>query len=199
MKMFTDIIPHTGWGRVLFLLFLNRIFAVVWFSTQKFLGFFVNFFENFEKGCFNISSNQGWASFCVENVFYFLSIFLNIGVFEIAIVWLLVYCVFRFTRNRNFIGKDFFWVSVVASAILYLTHILASYLYGDLKVSFFAVTMFFACSLSAYFIFKFPDGEKELPKEYLKRLFSVLLKSKLVWGVLLCCFFINFLSGIIHC
>ena len=191
MKNFSNIIPSTNWGRSIFMLFLNRVFfgfiVLPYYLFDIFS--FSDFFQDLKRGCFNISEGCGWFYFTLEVLFAVIERFINIGFFEISIVWLLVYCVFRFTRNRKFVGNDFFWISVITCGIEYLTHIVASYFYGEINVGFVEVTMFLACSISAYYIFRLPEAEQELPKVYLMRLISSLIKSKIVWC--LCIFYIT--------
>ncbi len=192
MKEFFEIIPKTHWGRAIFLLFLTQIFSSAVASFEYFIINFSGILENVQNGCAKISNEIGWGAFFVKFIVYVVAQIINIGVFEIMIVWLLVYCVFRFRHNRDLVGGDFFWISVITVAIQYLGHIIASGMNGDISVNIASVVVFLFCALVAYKIFNLPTSAKSLPKDYLKLLTKTLVKSKMflcVWFIYLCLIF----------
>ena len=195
MNKFSQIIPNSYWGRAIFLLLINRVFMAIITPLEMSVSNIFKFSTSVEQ-FFSGTANVDKGSLFFDFFFYLLGSFVNIAVFEMMIVWLLVYVCFRFTRNRNFIGRDFFWISVITFAIQYLTHIVASVSGGELSVNFTLVFAFFVCSYFAWLLFKIPAKEKEEPRVYLKRFSSILCKSKWFYIFVFIYMIVDFLSFI---
>ena len=198
MNKFSQIIPNSYWGRAIFLLFINRVFMAMINPLELCISNISKLSTSVEQ-FFYSTANIDMGRFFFDFIFYLLGSFVNIAVFEMMIVWLLVYVCFRFTRNRNFIGYDFFWISVITFAIQYLTHIVASGFGSEITVNFTLVFAFFVCSYFAWILFKIPAKEKEEPKVYLKRFFGILCKSKWFYIFVIIYIVANFFSLMYFC
>lgn len=181
------LLPQTLFGRAVFLLFCVQAFVVFFVNFRRFLYYVISLCQSGfdtikERVSFAIETSdvgKVLLTNLLANIVDDIPTFITFG-FELAIVWMLVYVVFRFSRNRQPTPKDFFVVSVVAATIQNLTYVFVNLFNGDFEnISVSSIFIFLFCVIVAHIVFSRPITEnKVLPKEYICALCKYLLKNR---------------------
>lgn len=176
MEKFKPIIPHTLWGRAIFLLCLVQ--GVLWLVFSPLL-VFARILPRFWDDGFNAKLagfyladiSLQWAGSVLSDFSTALS-----DSMAYAAVWLVVYCAFRMARNAAFGGREFFWITAATVSFLAAAFISRDFCWWPFLFAAFSI------GAARYLFLKLPAGEPEPAAAYFGRVFAAARRAKFFWA-----------------
>lgn len=176
MEKFKSIIPHTLWGRAIFLLCLVQGFF--WLALAPLLVFarilprlWAGDFEEEPAGLRLADIFARWAGALISDFSAALA-----DSMAYAAVWLVVYCAFRMARNAAFGGREFFWITAATVFFVAAALVLMYFCWWPFLFAAFSI------GAARYLFLKLPAEEPEPAAAYFGRVFAAARRAKFFWA-----------------